>query len=279
MKARIDRLLRRLVPSMPLLARRRLLVPIFELPDRLMRAFIPEFRRLPPNRLRLRVGVGNKVFFNQVRFLETGYQAATRLFAAGLAGVDSRMTEIGSGCGRLPLALQGLRDFRGQYVGLDVDAEMIEWCARNLADAQYRFIHADVYSSVYNPGGSKEAYTLPLPDSTQDLVVSYSLFTHLLDAELGRYMTESDRVLDTAGRMSMSVHCIEDMASAGALGGRWTFEHRMGPAYIQDPRYPEAAVAYEREYLVDRALAAGFRNAEVISFDERNGQSALIAQK
>jgi SAM-dependent methyltransferase len=267
--------MRRLVPSMPVLARNRFLVPFLALPDRLAAAIYPEFRRLPPNRFRIRVGVGNRLIFNQARFLEGGYRVASRMFALGLAGTNSRITDVGSGCGSLALALSGI-NFSGRYVGLDVDREMIDWCNEHLSDARYGFVHANVYSKVYNPAGSREPYTLPLEDSSQDLVVSQSLFSHLLEAELNRYMEESFRVLDKGGQMAMTVHCLEDMRARGELGGRWTFAHRIGPAHVENPRYPEAVVAYERDYILGRAKETGFNSAEMLSYPMQN---LLVARK
>jgi hypothetical protein len=49
--------------------------------------------------------------------------------------------------------------------------------------------------------------------------------------------------------MFMGVFCIDDMQASGTLGNRWTFVNRSGEAFIESVKYPEAAVAYTREYL------------------------------
>ena len=137
---------------------------------------------------------------------------------------------------------------------------------------EVRFVHAD----VYNPSGSSDPYTIPVAPSSQDLVMSQSLFSHLLDRELNQYLREGFRVLADGGHMAMSAFCLDHMREREHVGGRWPFPHRMGPAYVQDTRYPEAAVAYEPEYLVEAARACGFATAEILPYPI---QSLLVAGK
>ncbi|MGH3992327.1 MAG: class I SAM-dependent methyltransferase, partial [Pseudonocardiaceae bacterium] len=181
-----------------------------------------------------------------------------------------------SGCGRLALALRNADVFEGTYTGIDVDREMVEWCNDNLGDARFRFLHADIYNELYNPGGSREPYEIPLADSSQQLVTSNSLLTHLLDEDLDRYLEESHRVLEGGGHMAMSVFCIDDMRAGGGLESRWTFEHRIGRAFVESLEEPEAAVAYERGDLEQRARALGFNEASVRAYEP---QSLLVARK
>lgn len=276
MNARLDRFMRRFAPSVAVLARKRWLMPVLDAPDVLARLAFPEYRVLPPNRLRVRVGVGNRILLNQSLFLKTGVQQAMRLFALGFARPDSAILELGCGCGRLAIALRESGTFNGRYTGVDVDREMVEWCATELAGAGFEFLHADVHHQIYNPEGPDVPYTVPLPDGSQQLVTSNSLFSHLLEPELNRYLAEAVRLLGDGGWMAMSAFTLDDMEALGELGGRWTFPHRIGSARVQDIRYPEAAVAYERSYLVEAAMDAGFSSAEVLRYPM---QSVLACRK
>jgi hypothetical protein len=70
------------------------------------------------------------------------------------------------------------------------------------------------------------------------------------------------------------------MSSRGYLGGRWTFSRRLGNAYVENLKYPEAAVAYERAYLEANVRAAGFSEVQVTpSLTGYNPQSLLVARK
>jgi SAM-dependent methyltransferase len=243
--------------------------------DRVIGLPFREFRDLPPNRMRIRVGVGNRLVFNHAAYLEYGASAVIDRLANGTLRMTSRVMDIGCGCGRMAHALRR-HGFRGTYDGVDVDREMVAWCAENFPGDGFRFHFADIYSKVYNPGGSKESYRLPVADHVQDLVVGQSLLTHLLEEDVVNYLTEGHRVLDAGGYLDMSVFCLEDMDDHGDLGGRWTFRHQLGDARVESLEYPEAAVAYGREWLVAAGKAVGFDEVSVIPGPF--GQSRLLCR-
>jgi SAM-dependent methyltransferase len=139
-----------------------------------------------------------------------------------------------------------------------------------------RFERADVFNSLYNPEGSRQPYRLPVEDASTDVVTSQSLYTHLLADDVRRYTEEAARVLAPGGRMAMTVFCLEHIRSSPEFGGRWTFEHRVGDAFVESRRVPEAAVAYEEAYLVDLARQVGFGDVQV---ERVLPQSWLVATK
>ena len=57
------------------------------------------------------------------------------------------------------------------------------------------------------------------------------------------------------------------------LGKRWTFNHRIGEAFVEDIKYPEAAVAYTREFMEKLCCSVGFSDVSII---ESHGRSSLI---
>ena len=63
--------------------------------------------------------------------------------------------------------------------------------------------------------------------------------------------------------MLMTFFCLEDLDRLGLMEGRWTFRHRVGPARVENERYPEGAVAYGRDWMIEAARAAGFAEADV----------------
>jgi SAM-dependent methyltransferase len=276
MLKRLEALLRGVIPSTPILTRMPIVGWVLDAVDRLLRLPYPEFRGLPPNRYRVRVGIGNRVFFNQASFLAYGASTWTGLLAEGWAQVGSSILDVGSGCGRTAYALKASNTFKGMYTGIDVDREMVGWCDGNFPHDRFTFVHADVYSSVYNPGGIPGPYRFPLPDGSQDLVMSQSLLTHLLQDDLEQYVNESCRVLRPGGHMVMTVFCLDHLQAGGELNGRWSFKHQLGAAYVESPAHPEAAVAYQEPYLVDLCRRAGFDTTTV---RPRPSQSLLISRR
>jgi SAM-dependent methyltransferase len=271
-----EALLRRAVRSTPILTRSALLGWILDVLDRAFGWPYPEFRSLPPNRYRVRVGVGNRLLFNQANFLEYSSDTWIDLFSEGFADNTSSVVDIGSGCGRSAHALKLSRVFKGAYTGIDVDAEMVAWCKANFPADRFTFIHADVYNKVYNPSGQRQRYALPIPPSSQDLVMSQSLFTHLLESDLEQYVRESFRVLRPGRHMVMSVFCLEHVSAYRDLGGRWSFRHRLGRAHLESRSHPEAAVAYDGSFFDEVCRQAGFAQVDV---RPRPGQSLLICRK
>ena len=107
---------------------------------------------------------------------------------------------------------------------------------------------------------------------SKDFVYSISLYSHLLEKQLDEYLRETFRLLRRGGLMYLTFFCMEHVK----LGNRWTFSDRRGNSYIEDERYPEAAVAYREGYIQELVKQIGFREVSVIP---RDIQSALVARK
>ena len=69
----------------------------------------------------------------------------------------------------------------GRYVGLDVDAEVIDFLQREVQDRRFSFHRINIHNERYNPTGKvlDDTSSLPIDDVSSDLVTGYSLFTHL----------------------------------------------------------------------------------------------------
>ena len=113
-----------------------------------------EFRDLPPNHLRIRIGVGNRVLNNQVHFLVHARNFWMFVFTERLANAGSTIVDIGSGCGRWAHWLRDYnfrgRIFTGRYIGIDIDGEAIAWCEKHYGVDRFRFHHFTDASVSYN---------------------------------------------------------------------------------------------------------------------------------
>jgi hypothetical protein len=70
--------------------------------------------------------------------------------------------------------------------------------------------------------------------------------------------------------LHFSVLVIEDLRrqeTTTGTPGRWGFGHRLGNAWVESPKYPEAAVAYEREFVENACRGAGFERVEHLPLD------------
>jgi SAM-dependent methyltransferase len=251
--------------------------------DVFVRPFFRLFTRqpIPPLRLMVRVGVGNNIIFPHYQYLTLSVAVWLYFFRKGFATLDSRIVEIGSGVGRSVVALRDFSDeggekFHGSYHGFDIDPEMVRWCQEHFPADNFRFTLLDMHSTIYNPRGSLgNRPHLDVADNSVDLVYSFSLFTHLLEEEVRHYISESFRILRPCGVMSMTFFCLDDLEQMQLLGGRWTFSHRIGSAYVQDKAFPESAVAYRKAWILELARSFGFSHLRVVP----GAQSVLQGSK
>lgn len=264
------RLLRKLVPTTVSLARSPLFYPFSVASDLTVGAIARWVtgRAIPPLRYMCRTGVGNNIIAPHFRYLNGGVNFWFYAFAQGWVKQDSRVVDIGSGCGKTAAALRDFdymgRRFAGHYFGFDVDTGMVRWCQQHFPADTFTFREIDMFNSLWNPVKSDQRVRLEgCDDGSIDLVISHSLFSHLLEEDLRTYLSESARVLHPSGIMAMTFFCLEDMAELGLLGGRWTFEHQMGNAHIETLRYPEAAVGYHKSFMEGLAREAGFSQVDV----------------
>ena len=277
---------RRLVPSVAAASRNKLFAASLDAIDRLVSLPYTEFRNLPPNHLRVRVGTGQRLLFNHYLHLAGAYPLWLQLFAERSVRPDSVVLDIGCGCGRMA---QMLRDsyyygepiFRGTYIGLDVDAEAIDWCKNHFPVERFNFHAIDMFSSVYNPDGDKKHSDIPVENDSVDFVLCISLFTHLLADDVSYYLKQIHRVLREGGVAHMSFFCIDHLREH--LGGVHSFRHRIESAYAESLESPEAAVAYEEEFLVRSIKGLGVADVRVHAADpvRKRGmlQSVLVFKK
>jgi SAM-dependent methyltransferase len=132
------------------------------------------------------------------QYVERGKQLANVARRYGLRETD-RLLDIGSGYGSLAAGLIA-SDFQGTYVGVDILRKHVRWCRRALtplADGRYRFRHLNVRNARYNPEGDVLAHEarLPVKGAAFDFCVLYSVFTHMFEADIRRYLTEIRRAL------------------------------------------------------------------------------------
>jgi SAM-dependent methyltransferase len=279
---KLEKAIRRMIPATSRLTYNPIFKVIVDSFDLLPKLMYKEVSKIPPNHLRIRIGVANRIFANHAFHLHGGRDFWIHAFHAGLCRLDSTIVDIGCGCGRFA---QHLRDyqfmserFTGKYVGIDIDEEMLNWCRKNFDSERFSFYRSNHDSKAYKAVEKPDAqYVLPLADGSADFVFSTSLFTHLLEKELVNYMRESYRVLKEDCFMAM--FCFSMDHPPPTFGDRHTFRFRIGSAYVESMSVPEAAVAYEEKFLFEAARAAGFRTAEMVFGGHESWQHTLLCRK
>jgi SAM-dependent methyltransferase len=273
-------LIRRVFPSISRLTYNPVFRAILRAFDVMPKAVYREFRDLPPNDLRCRVGVGNRLFANHVLHIKQGYNFWLYAFSRGWCDFASDIVEIGVGCGRRAFHVRDFRleaeRFIGSYLAIDIDRELLEWCATHFDD-RFEFVQSTHASRSYvNTAAAEGSFRIPRADSSIDFVFGTSVFSHLLEPEVHNYLEEGVRVLRPGRVMAMSCFCFD--LAVQSVGVRHSFSKRIGNAHVQSLRQPEAAVAYESEFLKELAVSSGFSSAEVM-YHANEVQQLLVCTK
>jgi SAM-dependent methyltransferase len=96
----------------------------------------------------------------------------------------------GCGCGRAARFVSAAAP--GKLVGIDIDADNIQWCAENIPEGRF------LSSSPHPP--------TEFADETFDLIYGISVFTHLSEPDQGPWLAELRRISKPGAVVLMSIH-------------------------------------------------------------------------
>jgi ubiquinone/menaquinone biosynthesis C-methylase UbiE len=194
---------------------------------------------------------------------------------------DSRVLDIGSGNGRLAVALVPYLSSQGSYDGLDIVETGIRWGNKEISSKlpNFTFTFADIINSEYNPRGRVKAsdYRFPYSDNSFDLVVLVSVFTHMLPSDVTHYVHEIARVLKPQG-FCFSTHFLINSESRQLMNNPSCsvhFKEEIGPHWLVNPNAPELSVAYEEAFVIDLFRQSGLAAGDDIHYGGWCGRRPL----
>jgi SAM-dependent methyltransferase len=215
----------------------------------------------PPPELLAGIGPGD--------FWAVGFNTVELVKRAGALTPKSRVLDVGCGLGRIAWPLSRELGTEGRYTGFDILDLYVAWCRDGLGldPARFRFEHFAVANSHYRRDNplSAETFTFPWPDHSFDLVIAMSVFTHLMPGPAAHYLAEIRRCLATGARFFGSFFIVDEGSLPVITAGTCypTFDHTIPTGRLLDPENPDAAVAYNREWLDQAVGAAGFAGSEL----------------
>lgn len=175
---------------------------------------------------------------------------------------DSVVLELGSATGRMSRQFTSLLSAQGRFTGVEIMPAQVAWCQEEIAGRfpNFQFIHADIYNTEYNPGGSVKAssYSFPCGDNEVDIVILTSVFTHMLRHDVAHYLNEIQRVLKPGGFCfaTFYTYAREELSKiySDDAGAKFNYPVYKGadnmPLVVcADSQCLEEAVAYNKEFV------------------------------
>ena len=168
---------------------------------------------------------------------------------------DEQMLDVGCGIGRKTLPLIQYFNERAEYQGMDVTKAGIEWCRKKITPRypNFRFQHIDVYNKQYNPSGTQlaSAFRFPFAAESFSFVMLGSVFTHMLPADVGHYLSEVWRVLKVGGRCLITYFLLNNESLTSVMAGRSAldFKYPFDKYRVISVDVPEDAIAFEEEWI------------------------------
>jgi SAM-dependent methyltransferase len=230
---------------------------------------------IPPDDLILKNGIGVNDRENIAKeFHEIGAGLIAEMTRGGFIPADSHVLDVGCGLGRLAHALTDHLSPSGAYWGIDVTKSSIDWCTDHYQGyPNFRFIHANVFNTEYNPKAVAHAsdYSFPLDENSIDFIFSTSLYTHLVLRDAANYIKEMGRVLKPGGRTWNTFLLLDEIsepltriAQADRPNVHMPWEIEGG--LTATPQNPEALISFRRTLIEDLHARHGLEIEEI-----RNG--------
>lgn len=116
---------------------------------------------------------------------------------------ESRLLDWGCGAGRLAIGVRQSLGHVRDYHGVDVQPKLLHWARDYLTDEHTRFSLVDQRNERYNPDGTS-TFAIPAEAGGVDVLYAYSVFSHMLEADVRGYSETIATLLAPQGRAVMT---------------------------------------------------------------------------
>lgn len=218
---------------------------------------------LPPLALRM----GGENFRTDSAFLAGGDRDLDRLERDAGLGADSKLLDLGSGSGRLAIAIARRYGCLDRYVGVEVQARHVRWARRNLPNC-FEFVHSDAPNRRYNPRGRQALVINVAPPFS--IAYAYSVFSHMTGTDVRRYLGEFARLLEPGGTAWFTAF-VEDGVEEESENPPG-YGHHVHPGALH-------VVRFERGFFESIITSSGLEIAKFDYASDTNGQSLYVVEK
>lgn len=180
---------------------------------------------------------------------------------------NSSILDFGCGCGRLALPVLEQMNGKGRYVGVDIIHELVDFCRTEISSVytNSEFYQLNASNSHYTKWMKNSGHTeSELNDLSSfgtecfDVIVAFSVFTHLSSDDTNKYIQSLARLLRPGGKLLISAFlinsftkkCIQQRVSAIIFD---TQSSPGGGVYSANKLDQMAAVGFSETVLIDIA--------------------------
>ncbi len=159
---------------------------------------------------------------------------ARRIERPDLGGLD--LLDVGCGVRFTQTLINRALAFNS-YTGIEVYLPIVQWLKDNVEgkDERFHFVHWNVHNAMYNkkapPMSACEA--LPVEDS-YDLIMGFSLFTHLAPDDASQMLKLTRKVVRPEGFLFFSAFCSESLETfEDRVPGKPLLNAYYNPSYLK----------------------------------------------
>lgn len=140
-------------------------------------------------------------------------------YMCGVLGLEdlgsSRVLDMGCGT-KFTQAIVNYDIRIGEYIGVDVYGEMIDFLNENTEDARLSYYKVDTQNDMYNPDGEplSESTRIPIDEYSCDVICLFSVFTHLAPADYTNMLKLMRRYARDDARLMYTLH-LDEVSNTG----------------------------------------------------------------